>query len=110
MKWIFSYSSKTKAKSSTHTTLPFDYDDGVKVAVLSALRYTTLIPICLFYGKRNAIFDWLKLHGVIVIQHSPEWKTKILRQKSTLKKNIPLSHLYANPNMLIATFLRSKRK
>jgi hypothetical protein len=95
LKWIFAYTSFTN-----------DYADALKVAVLSAVANTRLRPICLFYGERNDVYDWLVQQGVDIIQHAPKWAGQLRAAQSKLKTNVNWSHLYESPERMIATFLR----
>lgn len=95
LKWIFAY-----------TSMQTDYDELLKVAVLSAIENTTLQPVCLFYGPRTAIADWLENHGVIVILHRPAWEAKVYSARQYLRAHISASPLYMSPTRIIATFLR----
>ena len=45
LKWVFCYSSYVR-----------DYDEMLKVSVLSAISKTSLIPVCIFYGDENDIY------------------------------------------------------
>jgi hypothetical protein len=74
LKWIFSYNSYLT-----------DYDSLIKVAVLSAISKTTLIPVCLFYGPVNHMYRWLLKYKVIVIQHRPKWVDLIMSNSAAFK-------------------------
>jgi hypothetical protein len=52
-----------------------DADDAfrlARVAVATALRNTSLVPNCLYYGDKMSQIDWLESNGVNVIRHSPD--------------------------------------
>ncbi len=60
MKWFFALNALTEHLAA--------YSDMVKVAVVSARRHTTLEPIFLYDGPRNALVEWLEANGVRVIE------------------------------------------
>lgn len=54
------------------------FDDLVRVSVRTALRRTTLRPICLHTSdKNNDLYRWLR-ERVEVIDHTPKWKDMLL--------------------------------
>ena len=53
------------------------YEEMAKVAVLSAIEHTSLIPVCIYYGEPGVMTDWLKSYGVRVIFHDPVWRNKL---------------------------------
>ncbi len=59
MKWFFALNEQ----SGTYG----DYADMIKVAVHTALRYTSLVPYCLYDGQDCALTDWLQGRGVTII-------------------------------------------
>ena len=85
------------------------YDEMAKVAVLSCLRHTTLIPVCVFWGEPCAMTAWLTRHGVRVLFHEPTWRLKIgqaaqrARQRGLVSLATPL---FEKPQHMLATFLR----
>ena len=95
LKWVFCYSSYVR-----------EYDDMLKAAVMSAITRTKLMPVCVFYGNENDIYIWLVAHGVLVIKHKPSWAYQIMQASKAMKANVGASHLYKNPHMMIATFMR----
>ena len=58
MKWYFACNSESK-----------EYEPLIKVAVLSAIKNTTLEPHFIFDGKPNALTQWLEEKDVKVIYH-----------------------------------------
>ena len=58
MKWYFACNSDSK-----------EYEPLIKVAVLSALKNTTLKPHFIFDGEANELTQWLEEKGVKVIYH-----------------------------------------
>jgi len=85
------------------------YDEMAKVAVISCLRRTTLIPVCVFWGEPNAMTAWLTRHGVRVLFHEPKWQVKI-GQAATRAQQRGLASLatplFEKPQHMLATFLR----
>ena len=78
-----------------------EYVQMLKVAVKSARLVTSLVPVCMFLGDANSMLaKWLRVNGVIVIFHEPEWVHYIplLRR---LSLNHTGSHLNANVAMLV---------
>ena len=67
LKWVFAVNGNMRS-----------YDDMAKVAVVSAQANTTLIPVCVFTGRRNALSRWLEGRGVIMIYHEPIWRSKLI--------------------------------
>jgi len=72
IKWVFTlhYSLSTPpAKEAL---------DAVRVAVLSALEHTDLIPVCVTTSPKNTkIATWLAHNGVRVIYHEPLWREQL---------------------------------
>lgn len=58
MKWYFACNSDSK-----------EYEPLIKVAVLSAIKNTTLKPHFIFDGEENELTQWLEEKGVKVIYH-----------------------------------------
>mmetsp|Transcript_1710 Transcript_1710/g.5443 ORF Transcript_1710/g.5443 Transcript_1710/m.5443 type:complete len:233 (+) Transcript_1710:532-1230(+) len=69
------------------------YMQMMKVAVLSALRRTTLIPhVVVTDDEEKTIIPWLQAHDVIVIRHSIKWRNKLSSIiKSSTKQDISTS-------------------
>jgi hypothetical protein len=95
LKWIFVYNSNSDFS-----------DDALKVAVQSAKMNTNLVPICLMYGKRSPLVDWMESKGVFVISHTPVWISKMTQASYYFSKNIKQGHLFASTSAMISTFLR----
>jgi len=97
LKWVFTVTSATSS-----------YDDIVKVAVLSALAKTKLVPVCIFYGEPNHLAHWMEARGVRIIYHTPKWRERLVKgnvQANHLGLNVT-SPLYNDIEMSVATFLR----
>jgi hypothetical protein len=60
LKWVFSLTGVESPALAS-------YEEMAKIAVLSALENTTLIPVCIYFGEPGAMTDWLTSHGVRVI-------------------------------------------
>jgi lipopolysaccharide biosynthesis glycosyltransferase len=70
MKWYFSLNEAgTKGCVATHT----------RVAVLSALQNTRLVPHLIYDGVRNEFIDWLAEHGVKICSSQVSFKREMER-------------------------------
>ena len=98
LKWVFTVTGSQKS-----------YDEMTRVAVLSALANTTLIPVCIFTGARGSLSRWLEARGVRMIYHKPQWRHKLvaaLDRARTLQHHTRSSQLYGDNEKMVATFLR----
>lgn len=69
LKWVFVLDAKSFSKTD---------ERSVKAMVMSAQKHTTVVPICLYFGGRCPVHDWLIEHGVrVVLIYEPEWMFKI---------------------------------
>ena len=84
------------------------YIQMMKVAVLSALRRTTLIPhVVVTDDEEKSTIAWLQARDVIVIRHSIKWRNKLSSIiKSSTKQDISSSHLYVDANATFRTYAR----
>ena len=85
------------------------YDEMMKLAVLSALRRTTLIPHAIVHLTESKFprVSWLRKHGVTVIPHSTSWDDIVmaaLRGSSEDEKST--SHLLLDVEATLATYFR----
>jgi len=97
LKWVFVVNSMTPA-----------YYYLIQLAVSSALEKTSLIPVCIFTGKKTWIYNWLEDQGVRIIMHQPAWRGK-LREAYEVAKRQQLhitSTNYKSYESMLATFLR----
>jgi hypothetical protein len=97
LKWVFTVTNATSS-----------YDYMVKVAVLSALANTKLLPVCIFYGEPNHMANWMEAMGVSMIYPTPKWRKRLIEgvgKAHHLGLN-ESSHLYNDIEMSVATFLR----
>lgn len=86
----------------------------LKVAVLSALDYTSLVLVCVTTAAPNSeIAKWLVARGVRVVHHTPAWAPAMRRKVAKIKEAkergsafFNISHLYGDPDAMIGTFLR----
>jgi GDP-fucose protein O-fucosyltransferase len=74
LKWVFSY-----------TSYQTGYDQMMQVAVVSARQRTRLMPVCIYYGPRNTMYDWLVAQQVHVIEHTPKWAAQVKAIEHDLK-------------------------
>ncbi|MCL2722121.1 MAG: hypothetical protein FWD47_12400 [Treponema sp.] len=58
MKWYFACNDRNR-----------QYDVLIKAAVKSALKNTTLEPVCIYDGEENQLTQWLTEHGIKIIFH-----------------------------------------
>jgi len=109
LKWVFTVTGSA-VSGSTHSgsTATSAYDEMTKVAVLSALTKTTLVPVCVFTGARNTLSAWLEAHGVRVVYHTPRWKPKLVEAAARARQlgNVKRSPLYSSDEQMMATWLR----
>ena len=109
LKWVFTVTGSA-VSGSTHSgsTATSAYDEMTKVAVLSALTKTTLVPVCVFTGARNALSAWLEAHGVRVVYHTPRWKPQLVEAAARAQQlgNVKTSPLYSSAEQMMATWLR----
>jgi hypothetical protein len=101
LKWVFTVSGRNTPA----------YDEMAKVAVRSAFRRTSLIPVCVFYGTPDApLAQWLASEGVRMIFHTaPVWRQRLVDGvKSAQAANLgaTASVLFQSVEMEMATFLR----
>lgn len=92
-----------------HDQSPPNWIDMTKRSVTSALKQTSLEPVCIFYGSPSSPFvSWLQEHNVKVIFHTPKWIKNIEKVVNSKigKSNIQFSPLYGSSISLVATFLR----
>jgi hypothetical protein len=100
-KWVFTINTDV-------TT----YDEMIKVAVLSAKKFTSLIPVAVASGKNSQdapIVKWLLCKGARVIFHNPQWAEAVRNgQQQALKLGLheKASPLYGDWQKMVATFLR----
>ena len=94
-KWVFVYSSKTSY-----------YNDMIKVALKSALKYTTIVPVCIYYGHLDEMYGYFVRKGVRVIIHTPSWIPLMKNAFAQTQKNKNTASTYDNIDTLIATYLR----
>jgi hypothetical protein len=96
LKWVFAVNGDTPK-----------YDEMTRIAVLSALHNTTLVPVCIFYGQRNHLADWLTAHGVNILYHNnPTWQGALANAMGRASGHQSRSPLYQMLGSMIATFLR----
>jgi hypothetical protein len=96
MPWIFTYNGKS----------PF-YDYMVKAAVISGIFTAGLTPYCLYNGSQDdSIFKWLSSNGVQMIQHKPNWRSKVDQAFETAKKMSAVSPLYQDKESIFGTMQR----
>lgn len=76
LKWVF-----TLGEGANETIV-----QRMKVAVLSAINNTNLLPYCLYYPQddsdgdqksKDEVEQWLLDRGVIVIHHRPKWVSQV---------------------------------
>lgn len=53
------------------------YEYMIKAAVLSAQKYTSLLPHCIYYGQDAAIMGWLRDHDVRIINRTSSFIDEI---------------------------------
>jgi len=88
-----------------------EYHEMAKVAVVSARKHTSLQPVCVVFGeyREHQMIQWLKSQGARVIFHEPRWANFMLEATENAKRRgyqNSKSPLYADPEKLVATFLR----
>lgn len=87
-----------------------EYDALVRTAVLSALRQTTLSPVCLFLGSRtSALARWLEAQDVVLLYHTPLWAPFVCQATHAAKSQAlanKRSPNFASYERLLATFSR----
>lgn len=62
----------------------------LKAAVTSALLYTTLRPVCLYYGDASPMLSYLDALGVTVIRHTPQWAQTVYETRDKIVVSEPL--------------------
>ena len=99
LKWVF-----------TATGMTDSYNSMIQVAVRSAFQRTSLVPVCIFYGNRNAVMArWLERQGVRMVYHTPKWREQVVQGVAAAQQ---LGHqtkgsvLFEDVEMEVATFLR----
>ena len=69
LKWVFAINGDTKS-----------YDEMTKIAALSALHNTSLVPVCILTGASAdaEIALWLRKRGVRVVHHNQlRWRAAL---------------------------------
>lgn len=98
LKWVFVVNSNTPS-----------YYANIQVAVRSALKKTTLLPICIYHGPKTWLHDWLLKQGVRILRHTPVWFHKLREvQRHGLRLSLSkhVSTNYDSLETMQATFLR----
>ena len=98
LKWVF----------AVDDAIDDTYAPMTKVALLSALKYTSLVPVCIFSGAPNRKSRWLEEMGARVVFHTPTWREKLyegFKKAEELRLNRS-SPLYDKFSMMLATWLR----
>jgi len=100
LKWIFTLSNTKRGAGR--------FEAIAKAAVVSALRNTNLVPVCIYYGPQGHLSRWLEGKGVRMIYHTPEWRDRLvagLEAGRAIGLATKSTH-YNNPSSAIGTFLR----
>ena len=100
LKWVF----------TIHSNSSNSFNEMARVAVASALQHTTLIPVCIFYGRENPLSAWMRTaKGVRFVAHKPAWRHK-LKQAWRTTRALELGNVsstnYKSLTALLATHLR----
>ena len=109
LKWVFTINAGPSPFSQSFANM-------VKVAVISARRHTSLVPVCITTGEPTSeLSRWLVGMGVRVVQYQPQWantmRTKVNERNAALAaaggdNAADKSHLFKEADSMIGTFLR----
>eukprot|EP00968_Pinguiococcus_pyrenoidosus_P007416 scaffold492_cov257-Pinguiococcus_pyrenoidosus.AAC.47 len=111
LKWVFAIHVNPQSGLSS------SFVNMMKVAVLSARQRTSLVAVCLTTMQpSDDLAVWLVQNGVRVLYHKPLWMAEVRDRVATQTKIASMggggdprarrSHLLADPDAMIGTFLR----